>query len=99
MLRAERKATVGFTPKFRRATPTVPQERAKIPAARGVTRPLTKGLVRVRDIFASWAGSMSIFRAFAQAEERAVPVVRLRRVRGERAMEVERGVIATGKRE
>lgn len=62
-------------------------------------RPRTSGRVLVRVIFASCAGSMSIFSALAQADERAVPAVRLRSVSGERLIEVERGVMATGKSE
>jgi len=40
-----------------------------------------------------------MFRALALAQQRAVPVVRLRRVSGESDMAAESGVAATGKRE
>ena len=96
MFRAERKATVEFTPEYSRPIPAEPVRMAKARAARGVSRPRTSGLVRVLDIFASWAGSRSMLRAFAQALESAVPAHRLRRVSGERLMEAEIGLIGTG---
>lgn len=41
---------------------------------------------------------MSMFRALALAQQRAVPVVRLRRMSGDSDIAAERGVAATGKR-
>src|SRR5690242_7754493 len=83
MLERPRAAVVGFTPKKRAAVPTAPQTTANTMAPRGETSLRTSGRLRVRDIWASYLGSMSMLKAFADAEQRAVPVVRKRRVRAE----------------
>lgn len=84
MFAKPRKETVGFTPMYNVAVPSNPVITAKISAPRLEMRLRTKGRLRVRDIFASWAGSRSMFRVFADAEARAVPVVKNRRVKAER---------------
>ena len=53
----------------------------------------------MRDIFASCCGSKSMLRALAEAQESAVPVVRLRSVSGERFIVAEKGLMATGNKE
>jgi hypothetical protein len=91
MLRALRPATVGFVPKPRRSSPEVPQSRANTAAARGEISCRTKGLFLVRDINASYRCSKSIFRVFAQADDKKVPEVRKSKV----SVDVEK-VEATG---
>lgn len=81
MLSAERAATVGFVPRYRRLSPAVPDVKAKREAAVGVTSLRTRGLLRVRVMRASYLGSKSMFRVLAEAEERNVPVVRYASVR------------------
>lgn len=81
MLNAERAATVGFVPRYRRLRPAVPVVKAKREAAVNVTSFRTRGLLRVRVIRASYLGSKSMFRVFAEAEERKVPVVKYANVR------------------
>lgn len=66
----------------------MPVTAAKTRAPRLEMRPRTRGRLRVRDIRASEAGSRYMFRVLAEAEQRAVPVVRKRRVRAEREGEV-----------
>ena len=62
----------------------MPVATAKRRAERLERRPWTRGRVDVRGILASWRDSKSMLRALAEEEERKVPVVRKRRVRGER---------------
>ena len=81
MLSAERKATVSFVPSDSRVRPVVPVANAKTDAACGDISFRTSGLFRVRDIIASYLGSMSILRVFADAEDKNVPVVRKRSVK------------------
>ena len=63
--------------------PTSPQATAKTMAPRGLISFRTRGRLRVRLILASWAGSMIMLKAFAEAEHSAVPDVRKNRVRVE----------------
>lgn len=72
---------VGFTPYQRMLVPRTPVARAKRKAARLLMRPRTRGLLRVRLILASKAGSNSMFSVFAEAIVRNVPLVRKPRVR------------------
>jgi len=87
-LRAESPATVGLVPRPSKSKPEAPQSKAKAVAARGDTNFRTSGLFLVRVIRASYLGSKSILKVFAQAHDRNVPVVRKRRVMVEVEKEV-----------
>jgi hypothetical protein len=74
--------TVGLTPKYKEPTPTAPATIPNITALRLEIKFLTSGRVLVRVIIASVEVSYIMLNVFALAEQRAVPVVRNRRVRG-----------------
>lgn len=80
-LAAPSMAVVGLTPYHRIAVPVAPAARANSTAARGLTSFLTRGLLRVRLILASWLVSNSIFSVLAHAIVLKVPVVRNSRVK------------------
>ena len=86
MLRADSPATVGLVPTSSNMRPVAPQNTAKTRAALREIRLRTNGLFLVLVIKASYLGSKSMFRVFAQAHDRKVPVVRKRNVK----VEVER---------
>jgi hypothetical protein len=74
-------AVVGLTPYHKMAVPVAPAARAKSTAARGLTSFLTRGLLRVRLILASWLVSNNMFSVLAHAIVLKVPVVRNSRVK------------------
>ena len=76
MLNAPRPATVGLTPNHKASVPVAAQTPANTTACRPDKSPRTKGRFRVRDICASYAGSIYMFSAFADAEAKVVPMVR-----------------------
>ena len=84
MLLAASTAVVGLTPHHNALVPSVAVASAKKSALVLLIRPRTSGRLRVRDIRASYAGSRSMFNAFALALVRKVPVVRKRSVRVDR---------------
>lgn len=65
-----------MTPNHRLPTPSAPAAVAKRDAPFLLINPRTKGRFRVRLIIASYFGSNSIFKAFAEALQSAVPDVR-----------------------
>lgn len=75
-MNAERAATVGLVPRYKRPRPTEPVVKANREAAGLVTSLRTRGLLRVRLIRASYLGSKSMFRVLAEAQVRNVPVAR-----------------------
>lgn len=81
---APKNATVGFTPRYSAAVPVTAHPTANRTAARVLRSRRTRGRVRVRLMRASVSGSYSMLSAFAAAEQSVVPVVRKRRVSGDR---------------
>ena len=67
---------VGLTPYHSSPVPTIPVAIAKTSAALLLMRPRTSGLFFVLLILASYCGSNSMFKVFAEAICRNVPLVR-----------------------
>ena len=68
-------------PNPRRSNPEAPQNSANTAAAGREISFRTRGRLRVRVMRASYFGSKSIFKVFAHAHDKKVPVVRKSRVR------------------
>lgn len=81
MLLAPSTAVVGFTPYQSVPVPRTAVATAKMIALRVLMSPRTRGRLRVRDIWASYAGSRSMFRVLADAMVPKVPVVRKKSVK------------------